>query len=888
MCCQVVCLGRDVMKRFAKRLLQFVLIIISVCLILVVALHFVLMPPASPDAALERADKMAWLNNWIEAEPLYNDAERLFTQRHEISKALYARVSQMPARMESRSLPAQIWSLTQDLALPEAQDPQTRLRILLVKGMIETNYDGATARSTWQMIERLARQQHQYLLATRAGGEQGIAAFLLGDIASARAHVRNAYVVAKYAGDYAAQIRYASVYGAGLVELRKYSESFGPLDEAIRLSKERPGMPYPSIAVTAKIEALSGTNRHSEALTLTNEALQYAQAHGLAGHLYQILSTRADVYERMNRWHDAITDYSEALRRARQISYWRGITEVGGPLAKAYEREGDLKQALNTINEAIQANTRIPDELYFAPRNMAIKAEITAKMGQTAASNALYQKSADLIDSLLATAPTPNVERTLLEELSDVYSGYFISLCNQRQYREAFRVIEKARGRIEAQSLQHHGVVQPHPPTAAELRLNALDVELLNTDDKQTRNHLSDAIYDVEQQLDMSSLEGQTATNPVDLQLLQEQLRPSELLVEYVLAGSHSYALAITRKTVKEYELSGKQQLESLSEQYRDVIDHRKTDHALAQRLFNVLLAGIPEYTKYATVIIVPDGSLHLLPFSALMDQGQYLIASHTITTAPSGTVFALLRSRNHEVANANLPYVGVAAWTKTANATNFPVKEYPRVRAIAGPERSLLSPLPQSQHEVESIAENLPKPSELLLGSNATETHFKHLPLGDYNVLHLALHGFVDLDYPDRSALVFAPQTDEMDDGLLQIREIRHLHLNANLVTLSACNTGVGPVGEEGVDNLVNAFIQAGAQSVVSTLWETDDRSTTRLMTNFYARLAHEEAKSTSLRKAELDLINSGLPPYYWAPFELVGDPSGTLSEGAPATSLN
>jgi CHAT domain-containing protein len=887
--CRASFSSRNVMKRFAKRLLQFILIIISVCLILAVALPFVLRPPASPDAALERADKMAWLNNWIGAEPLYGDAEHLFTQRHETSKALYARVSQMPARMESRSLPAQIWSLTQYLALPEAQDPQTRLRILLVKGMIETNYDGATARSTWQMVEHLAQQQHQYLLATRAGGEQGIAAFLLGDIASARAKVRNAYVVAKYAGDYAAQIRYASVYGAGLVELHKYSESFGPLDEAIRLAKDRPGMPYPSIAVTAKIEALSGNDRHREALALTNEAVQYARAHGLVGHLYQILETRADVYERMNRWRDAIADYSEALRCAREISYWRGVAEVGGPLAKEYERQGDVKQALNTIDEAIQANTRIPNELYFAPRNMAMKAEITAKMGQTAASNALYQKSADLIDSLLADAPTPNVERSLLEELSNVYSGYFISLCNQRQYSKAFRVIEKARGRIEAQSLQHHSVVQPHPPTAAEIRLNELDVELLNTDDKKKRSNLSDAIYDVEQQLNMSSLEGQTATNPVDLKLLQEQLHPSELFMEYVLAGSHSYALAITRQTVKEYELSGRGKLESLSEQYRNAIDHQKTDQTLAQRLFNELLGRIPEYTKYATVIIVPDGSLHLLPFSALMNQGQYLIASHTITTAPSGTVFALLRGRNHEAAHANLPYVGVAAWTKTANATNFPVRHYPRVRAIAGPERSLLSPLPQSEHEVESIAENFPKPSKLLLGSNATETHFKQLPLGDYNVLHLALHGFVDLDYPDRSALVFAPQTDKIDDGLLQIREIRHLRLNANLVTLSACNTGVGPVGEEGVDNLVNAFIQAGAQSVVSTLWETDDRATIQLMANFYARLAHEEAKSTSLREAELDLINSGLPPYYWAPFELVGDPSGTLPARAPATlSLN
>jgi CHAT domain-containing protein len=385
----------------------------------------------------------------------------------------------------------------------------------------------------------------------------------------------------------------------------------------------------------------------------------------------------------------------------------------------------------------------------------------------------------------------------------------------------------------------------------------------------------------VEQQLETSSFEGQTAATPVGLQELQKTFLPSELLVEYVLAGSQSYVLAITRHTVKEYRLSGKKQLEGLSERYRDVIDHRKIDHALAQSLFTALLAEIPEYKEYSTVIVIPDGKLHLLPFSALMDNGQYLIASHTITTAPSGTVFALLSRRNHRAAGVDLPYMGVAAWTETPNAKIPPVNPDPRVRGTMGPERSLLGPLPQSQHEVESIADSLPKPSKLLLGSDATETHFKQLPLNEYNVLHLALHGFVDLDYPDRSALVFAPQTEKTDDGLLQIREIRHLHLNANLVTLSACNTGVGPVGEEGVDSLVSAFIQAGAQSVVSTLWEIDDRSTTELMTSFYARLAHEEPKGSALREAELEQIHNGLPPYYWAAFELVGDPSGTLSGG-------
>ena len=577
-----------------------------------------------------------------------------------------------------------------------------------------------------------------------------------------------------------------------------------------------------------------------------------------------------------------MSDYVQALSSAKSISYWRGISEVGGPLAKAYEHEADLKHALATINEAIDANTRIPDELYFAPRNLAIKAEITAKLGQTVASNELYQRSADLIDSLLSTAPTPNVERTLLEQLSDVYSGFFISLCNQKEYAKAFRVIEKARGRIEAQSLQHHRTIAPHDPTPAEKKLTVLNVKLLNADDPGIRRQLFDAIYDVEQQLDATSLEGQTATNPVDLQVLQRQLRPSELFLEYVLASEHSYALAITKESVQEYELPAKKVLEGLADQYRSVLRKGKTDTGLGQKLFDELLAPLDGYSTKTTLIVVPDGKLHLLPFSALITNGQYLIATHEIVTAPSGTVLSLLRNRNREAHPMQFPYVGVAAWIKSSDARN------PILRAIAGPERSELLPLPESKREVEAIATDLPKPSTLLLGEDATETHFKQLPLNQYNVLHLALHGYADLDYPDRSALVFAPQKGQADDGLLQIREIRKLHLNANLVTLSACNTGVGPVGAEGVDNLVNAFIQAGAQSVVSTLWETEDRSTTRLMTEFYSRLANQKDKASSLQEAELQLMAAGLPPYYWAGFELVGDPAGILSEASPALSAN
>jgi CHAT domain-containing protein len=234
-----------------------------------------------------------------------------------------------------------------------------------------------------------------------------------------------------------------------------------------------------------------------------------------------------------------------------------------------------------------------------------------------------------------------------------------------------------------------------------------------------------------------------------------------------------------------------------------------------------------------------------------------------------------MLRHRSEQVVGDNLPYVGVAAWTSNAAPTTLLARVQ---RAMSGPDRRELVALPESQHEVETIATDLPKPSTILLGDHATETNFKRLPLNQYNVIHLALHGYVDPEISDRSALVFAPENPATDDGLLQVREIRGLHLNADLVTLSACDTGVGPVGEEGVDNIVNAFIEAGAQSVVSTLWELQDHSTAELMSNFYAQLGRHEGKAEALRNAQLAMLNSGASPYYWAGFELDGDPNSTL----------
>ena len=339
--------------------------------------------PDDPDWLLQQADEQAWLNDWMSAAPVFHKAELLYQQRNEQAKALYAHVSRMMATSEMSGFAPQIALLTDDLQLPAARDPETRLRILTIRGMLETNYDAGLALKTWTEVGELARRQHHYMLASRALGEEGIAAFLLGDINGAQEKVMKAYLIAKYFGDPAARVRYASVYGAGLVELKKYDRALKPLDEAIRVANTTKGVAYPSIAIAAKIEALGGLGRYQEALSLTNDALARVTTRHLNMHISELLRIRAGIYERTGQAKLAIADYQAAIDISKKVSNWRGLSQTGGSLAALYEDEGRLEDALQTIDDAIDANERIPDELYFLPRNLSIKARILARLGKT-------------------------------------------------------------------------------------------------------------------------------------------------------------------------------------------------------------------------------------------------------------------------------------------------------------------------------------------------------------------------------------------------------------------------------------------------------------------------------------------------------------------------
>ena len=311
-----------------------------------------------------------------------------------------------------------------------------------------------------------------------------------------------------------------------------------------------------------------------------------------------------------------------------------------------------MPEALDAINAAIQANTNIPNELYLAPANLALKAKILDKMGDSEAVDGLFRKSTTLVDAMIQRASTISVERQLLAEMSDIYSSYFASLCRQSRFDDALRVLEKVRGRLEAEALQHHSSQPLHAPTPQEQELTRLNVALINTDDPKKRDALMNAIYQTEITLGPSKLAAISIVHPVSLPLLQRALSQDQLLIEYVLANPTSYALAISRSGIHAYPLPSRTAIEANATKYRNEIHAKLTDPTLAQTLFRELLAPIQDYAEKRDLVIVPDGQLHLLPFSALVNKDAYVLSSHTVDVVPSSTAFAILIKQSEEKEN--------------------------------------------------------------------------------------------------------------------------------------------------------------------------------------------------------------------------------------------
>lgn len=328
-----------------------------------------------------------------------------------------------------------------------------------------------------------------------------------------------------------------------------------------------------------------------------------------------------------------------------------------------------------------------------------------------------------------------------------------------------------------------------------------------------------------------------------------------------------------------------------------------------AHRLFGALLEPARDTLADSDrVVVCPDGPLHAIPFAALVVSGaqerrpRYLAEQVPLHTTLSATLYGELRkARKREAARGTAwklalfgdpIYPGVErAGTRGAETENGEPEGDASAAASEETQRGsspsipavrarTLSPLPASRQEVEAIASMYPGRSLSYLGSSATETRAKSLGRS-HRYVHFACHGLMDRRFPLDSGLALSsaarPKAGE-DNGLLQAWEIfESVRLDADLVTLSACESGLGAeLQGEGLQSLARAFQFAGARSVLASLWTVADATSARFMTRFYAGLKKGTPKDRALRDAQLSLIRESAGashPFYWAGFELIGD---------------
>ncbi len=339
------------------------------------------------------------------------------------------------------------------------------------------------------------------------------------------------------------------------------------------------------------------------------------------------------------------------------------------------------------------------------------------------------------------------------------------------------------------------------------------------------------------------------ATADFSLKKLQASLPEDATLVEYFSAGDRIIAIVITRKEIKILPLTVLsrvahflQLLRFQLSKFRMGIEYvRRFEEPLLratqshlEALYGELIAPLRPLLKGKHLIVVPHGPLHFLPFHALRNGQEYLCDAFTISYAPSATVFSLCQQKSARASTGAL-VLGISD------------------------ERA-----PQILDEVKSVAALLPH-SSLHLADSATSSLLREKG-PQCSVLHIATHGIYRQDNPMFSGI-------RLGDGYLNLYDLYQMRLDANLVTLSGCATGMNFVaaGDE-LLGLQRGLFCAGATTLLLSLWDVHDQSTAQLMQHFYREFIRSGKTASALQHAMQELRKQNPHPYFWAPFVLVG----------------
>ncbi|NOR52689.1 MAG: CHAT domain-containing protein [Candidatus Aminicenantes bacterium] len=383
-------------------------------------------------------------------------------------------------------------------------------------------------------------------------------------------------------------------------------------------------------------------------------------------------------------------------------------------------------------------------------------------------------------------------------------------------------------------------------------------------------------------------------------EIIEKLLNKETALLEYIIGEKYSFAFLATSKNLFLTRLPDSKFLIKLVNNYLNFLTLKETGEFKAKRgskrLFNLLMGAFSEQFEkdIKKIIIVPDGNLNYLPFETLIREGgsdnqdmqekgknsRFLIQDYEISYIPSAS--SLINILERKAIKKRKKDLLVIANPKPGHPNKFVSFLNNLLKPLSANKNKSdnfifnFPHLPHAHKEAKTIAKFFDTDKKLLLLKNeAEERRFKQLNLGDFKIIHFATHGVIDNENWWRSALILLPDKNLSEDGFLQPREIYDLKLNSDLVVLSACQTGKGKLEKgEGITGLAKAFLNTGSKSVISSLWNVNDKSTAQIMKCFYQYIIEGKSKAQALRLAKIKMINSKYShPFHWAAFILMGD---------------
>ncbi|QMU30527.1 CHAT domain-containing protein [Adhaeribacter radiodurans] len=363
---------------------------------------------------------------------------------------------------------------------------------------------------------------------------------------------------------------------------------------------------------------------------------------------------------------------------------------------------------------------------------------------------------------------------------------------------------------------------------------------------------------------------------------VQKILVPSQSLIEFAFTDSLLYIFAISPTQYSLVRVSNDSLIQRVQLMRAALINENKQVYVKeAHNIYNSLLAPLEEQLKgVKRLIIIPDMELSYVPFEILLKEKpepsrldysslNYLVKDYQMSYHYSATL--LLDNHNKKYQNAPKSFLGLAPSNQNISLAKTVSNESVALRGSV----DSFPDLPGSREEVEKIAKMFR--GNYYLNNAANKALFKSLA-PQYNIIHLATHGLIDDEHPNLSKLVFYSENKTEEDRYLYAYELYNLKLRAELVTLSACNTGVGKLQKgEGVISFARGFAYAGCPAMLVSLWPATDKPTSRIMQYFYEGLKKGLAKDDALYQAKLQYLNSAddnqSNPALWGSFVIVGN---------------